>query len=217
MMNDSFENSAKSKLTKLAAATLACSVLCLIPNGLLATIGYIGLNVLVIFGFIFYRNRMSYSQIEYLFSDNRYIYRTILWGCLWFNLLAAVFCSGIVYFLISNFDEFRQMFQELMSSIPGDLVSSIRNGAQLSESDNEKLVNAVISVYQAHENELKNMFLSSSFILFVVVPFFSIIIPVFWMIFRSVMALNALNKRKDLYTGSVYSGDQDSGNFVQEA
>ena len=66
MMNESIENAAKSKLTKLAAATLACSVFCFIPNGLFATLGYIGINVLVIFAFIFYRNRMKYSDIEYL-------------------------------------------------------------------------------------------------------------------------------------------------------
>lgn len=63
-MNDSFENSAKSKLTKLAAATLACSVLCLIPNGFLAMLGYLGINLVMVFGFVFYRNRMAYSKIS---------------------------------------------------------------------------------------------------------------------------------------------------------
>lgn len=216
-MNDDFENSAKSRLTKLAAATLACSVLCLIPNGFLAMLGYLGINLVMVFGFVFYRNRMAYSKIEYLFSDNRYIYRTILWGCLWFNLLAAVFCSGIVYFIISNFDQFRQLFQELISSLPADLLSSIRNNSALSGDDSEKLISALVSVYQAHETELKGMFLSSSFILLVAVPFFAIVIPVIWMIYRSIRALNALGKRKDLYTGSIYSGGSDSGSFVQEA
>ena len=216
-MNDDFENSAKSRLTKLAAATLACSVLCLIPNGFLAMLGYLGINLVMVFGFVFYRNRMAYSKIEYLFSDNRYIYRTILWGCLWFNLLAAVFCSGIVYFIISNFDQFRQLFQELISSLPADLLSSIRNNSALSGDDSEKLISALVSVYQAHETELKGMFLSSSFILLVAVPFFAIVIPVIWMIYRSIRALNALAKRKDLYTGSIYSGGSDSGSFVQEA
>jgi len=216
-MNDSFENSAKSKLTKLAAATLACSVLCLIPNGFLAMLGYLGINLVMVFGFVFYRNRMAYSKIEYLFSDNRYIYRTILWGCLWFNLLAAVFCSGIVYFVISNFDQFRQILQEFAASIPADLMSSIRNGSSLSDADTEKLIAALVSVYHAHEKELSQLFLSAPFLLFVALPFFSIIIPVIWMIYRSIRALNALGKRKDLYTGSIYSGDSDSGSFVQEA
>ena len=217
MMNESFENTAKSKLTKLAAATLACSVLCIIPNGFLATLGYLGLNVLVIFGFVFYRNRMAYSQVEYLFSDNRYIYRTILWGCLWFNLLAAAFCGGIVYFIISNFEQFRQLFQELIGSIPADLLSSIRNESVLSEADTEKIITAFLSVYQAHANEIHSMLKSPSFILFVALPFFSIIIPVIWMIYRSIRALNALGKRKDLYTGKIDDGNSDSGNFVQEA
>lgn len=217
VMNDSFENIARGRLTKLAAATLACSVLCLIPNGFLAMLGYLGINLVMVFGFVFYRNRKAYSGIEYLFSDNRYIYRTILWGCLWLNLLAAVFCSGIVYFIISNSDQFRQLFQELISSIPADLLSSIRNNTALSDADNEKIIGALISVYQAHEKELRDLIFSSSFILFVAVPFFSIIIPVIWMIFRSIRAIGALKKRKDVYTGTVYSGDSDSGSFVQEA
>lgn len=216
-MNDSYETSARSKLTKLAAATLACSVLCIIPNGFLAMLGYLGINLVMVFGFVFYRNRMAYSRIEYLFSDNRYIYRTIFWGCLWLNLLAAAFCSGIVYFIISNYDQFRELFQELMSSIPADLLSSIRNNSALSDADNEKIISALVSVYQAHEKEIRDLFFSSSFLLFVAVPFFSIIIPVIWMIFRSIRALNALKKRKDVYTGAVNSGDPDSGNFVQEA
>lgn len=215
MMNESFEDAARSKLTKLVAATLACSVFCFIPNGLFATLGYIGINVLVIFAFIFYRNRMKYSDIEYLYSGNRYIYRTIFWGCLWFNLLGAVFCGGVVYFIISNMDQFQVMFQELMSDIPADLMNSVRNGAQLSDADNEKLMTAVMSVYKAHQNEIKDMFLSYSFILFIVLPFFSIIIPVIWMVFRSVRALNALSKRKDVYTGRIYDGNP--GKYTQEA
>lgn len=91
-------------------------------------------------------------------------------------------------------DQFQVMFQELMSDIPADLMNSVRNGAQLSDADNEKLMTAVMSVYKAHQNEIKDMFLSYSFILFIVVPFFSIIIPVIWMVFRSVRALNALSK-----------------------
>lgn len=81
----------------------------------------------------------------------------------------------------------------------------------------KKLIAALVSVYHAHENELSQLFLSAPFLLFVALPFFSIIIPVIWMIYRSIRALNALGKRKDLYTGSIYSGDSDSGSFVQEA
>ena len=46
-------------------------------------------------------------------------------------------------------------------------------------------------------------------------PFFSIIIPVIWMVFRSVRALNALSKRKDVYTGRIYDGNP--GKYTQEA
>ena len=128
-----------------------------------------------------------------------------------------MFCSGIVYFVISNFDQFRQMIQELAASIPADLMSSIRNGSSLSDADSEKFIAALISVYHAHENELRELFLSTPFLLFVALPFFSIIIPVIWMIFRSIRAIGALKKRKDVYTGTVYSGDSDSGSFMQEA
>ena len=68
-MNDSFENSAKSKLTKLAAATLACSVLCLIPNGFLAMLGYLGINLVMVFlPFCFYpRRHKSVRRLGYFF------------------------------------------------------------------------------------------------------------------------------------------------------
>ncbi len=45
--------------------------------------------------------------------------------------------------------------------------------------------------------------------------YFSIIIPVIWMVFRSVRALNALSKRKDVYTGRIYDGNP--GKYTQEA
>lgn len=218
-MNDSSEERARGRLKKLAGASLVCSALCIVPSGLLASLGFIGINVLVIFALISYRNRNSYSEAEYLYSDNRYIYRTIFWGTLWVNVLAAAFCSGIVYFIVANFDLFRTLFQEMMSSLPADLLSSIRNNGQLSADDNQQLINTAISVYKSHEAELRNLFFSYSFILFVALPFFLIIVPVIWMIYRSAKALIALGKKKDLYTGMISDGTSGSvtKNFTQEA